>query len=111
MALSRTATMLLKLGEKSYKTAVSMVGRLDDAQKRRVAHALVDHGFAWVVAHSLEHFGRLDTTVAVRLIEARQDLGGIVLRNAVRLGWDVPRIADALRANQQDWASAHQTPD
>jgi len=111
MGSSVGATLLLRLGKKSYTAAVSMIGRLDDAQKCRVAHTLVDHGFAWVVAHSLEHFGRLDTALVVRLIEARQDLGGIVARNAVRLGWDPSRVGDALRSSGQEWALEHLTQD
>lgn len=111
MALSRTATVLLKLGEKSYRSAVAMVAKLDDGQKRKVARALIDHGFAWVVAHSLVHFGRLDEAIACDLIAAKQDLGGIVVRNLACFA-DARRcrILDELFRNGQQWAFLQDGP-
>lgn len=109
MALSRTAIVLLKLGEKSYKTAMSLARRLNPSQRRKVARMLIQHGFAWVVAHNLDLFDQLDAQIGVALVAAGQDLAGHIARNISIFGDQAAqdRVVDSFRHHQQGWALAH----
>lgn len=109
MSLSVTSTILLKLGEKSYRSAIGLMKRLSPSQRRKVARMLIQHGFAWVVAHNLDLFGQLDERIGVALVTAEQDLAGHVARRLADFGDRAvrERIIEAFSLYGQSWASDH----
>lgn len=106
MPLSGTSTILLKLGEKSYRSAIGLMKRLPPSQRRKVARMLIQHGFAWVVAHSLEDFDELDERIGIALVAAEQDLAGRVARHLANFGdrSAQERVVATFSLHGQSWA-------
>ena len=109
MALSRTAIILMTLGEKSYKSTMSLMRKLNSSQRRKVARTLIQHGFAWMVAHNLDLFDQLDERIGIALVAAEQDLAGHVARHLATFGDSAAqaRIVDSFSLHAQSWASEH----